>query len=561
MNRRSPLHLFVLIIALAAIIRLYGLGSNPPALFRDEAEKGYTAYSLLKTGGYIYFETLPTGSRTRFQSFPVFCDVFGVNTSAIYQYLDVPFVALLGLTEFATRAPAALAGILTVLITFFLARRIWNNTRLALIASLLLAISPWHVLFSRWALQGILVPLFVSAGLLCFLKGHEQRHGYWLLAAFLFAVSFYAYAVARLFAPLFLVLLCLVYRRELGASRPWALASCGLFLIVAAPVLLFTLSMPGSARFERISIFTLHFPWYKTLLLFVRNYVEHYSPLFLFFKGDALARHGVRSFAILNFLGAPFHLNFKSIVFLLTSFGVLYLFEAPFLIIGLIRIATRRTQTDLLLLGWLLLFPIGASMTHEGIPHALRSIVALPMPQLITAVGIHAVLERLNLNRLRARAPTFPANRLLYIILLCIAVVAFISVLLFMFNLFVLYPVYSAPDWQYGVKQALEFARNHSPAPLHIYVSGYITFAPYLVLFYEKIDPVYVKANGFQSLPYVFLRPGLDMTRFWPHIASHSLLILYPQELRDRSPVHKIFFPSYPKKPRTNLAFEIFEKQ
>ncbi len=564
MNHRSPVYLLFLIIALAAILRLYSLGSNPPALFRDEAEKGYTAYSLLKTGGYIYFETFPTGSHVRFQPFPLFCNVFGVYTSAIYQYLDVPFVALFGLTVFATRAPACLAGILTVLLTFFLAKRLWNNTRLALIASLLLAISPWHVLFSRWALQGILVPMFLTIALLCFLKGVEQRPRYWLLAALLFGISFYSYAVARLFIPIFLLLLCLVYWRRLGEARPWALGSLDLFLILAVPVFLFTLSAQGGSRFERISIFALNLPWYKTLLLFLGNYMEHYSPLFLFFKGDELTRHSVQSLATMQVLGVPFHLNPKSVALLLTSSGVLYLFEAPFLIIGLIRLARRRTQTDLLLLGWFLLFPVGASLTHEGVPHALRSIVALPMLQLITAMGIHTVLKWLNPPEQpdQSDRPVVPhVKRVARTVLLCLVIVACIAVLLFVFNLFVLYPIYSAPDWQYGVKEALEYTRHHSPPPVQIYLSGYITFAPYLVLFYEKIQPAHVKANGFRSLPYVFMPPGLNMERFWPQISSNSLVVLYPQELKSKTPVYEVFFPSYTSKPRTHIAFQIFKKE
>lgn len=561
MNRSVTTYLLVLIIALAAILRLYGLGSNPPALFRDEAEKGYTAYSLLKTGGYIYFETSTTGTRVRFQHFPLFCNVFGVYTSAIYQYLDVPFIALLGLTEFATRAPAALAGILTVLFTFFLAKQLWNDTRLALIASLLLAISPWHVLFSRWALQGILVPLFLTVGLLCFLKGAEQKPHYWLLAALLFAIAFYTYAVARLFIPIFLLLLCLIYWRRLAEARPWALGSLGLFMILAVPILLFTLGEQGSARFERISIFAINLPWYKTLFLFLRNYLEHYSPVFLFFRGDELARHSIHSLAALQQLGLPFHLSPRSFGLMLTGFGTLYLFEAPFLIIGLIRLVKRHAQTDILLLGWFLLFPIGASLTHEGVPHALRSIVALPMPQLITAMGARTILEWLNPRDHSVRPAVPSVKRLVRILVLCLVIIACTAVLLFVYDLFVLYPVFSAPDWQYGVKQTLDYTRHCSPPPQHIYLSGHITFAPYLVLFYEKVEPAQIQANGFRSLPYAFLPPGLNMERFWNQVSSNSLVVLYPGELTGKTPVHEVFFPSYTSWPRKYVAFQVFHKE
>ena len=42
--------LFLLIILLAAFLRFYQLGQNPPSLDWDEASLGYNSYSLLRTG-------------------------------------------------------------------------------------------------------------------------------------------------------------------------------------------------------------------------------------------------------------------------------------------------------------------------------------------------------------------------------------------------------------------------------------------------------------------------------------------------------------------------------
>ena len=100
-------------VILAAGIRLLSLDTNPPGFFRDEADKGYTSYLLLKTGC--------DGSGKRF---PLFVQSLRVTTSSLYQYVDIPFVAVLGLEERAVRLPAALAGCLAVFVTFVLARRV-----------------------------------------------------------------------------------------------------------------------------------------------------------------------------------------------------------------------------------------------------------------------------------------------------------------------------------------------------------------------------------------------------------------------------------------------------
>ncbi|GIX45055.1 MAG: hypothetical protein KatS3mg130_1463 [Candidatus Sumerlaea sp.] len=137
----------------ALLLRVLFLGSLPPALFRDEAEKLYTAWCLATTGHDAEGRLLP-----------LFIHVFGVTTSAVYQYAAIPFVWLLGLNEWSARLPAAVVGTLTVLFLWLWARRVYGEL-VANWAALLLALSPWHVVFSRWAQQGIFLPLWLAVGM------------------------------------------------------------------------------------------------------------------------------------------------------------------------------------------------------------------------------------------------------------------------------------------------------------------------------------------------------------------------------------------------------------
>ncbi len=113
---RMPRHLVLLILILigAAVLRMVRLDTLPPALFRDEAEKAYNAYSLLTTM-----------RDANGQFLPIFIKVFGVTTSAVYQYATIPFIAVCGLSEWGARLPAAAVGVITVLLTCLAAGRVY----------------------------------------------------------------------------------------------------------------------------------------------------------------------------------------------------------------------------------------------------------------------------------------------------------------------------------------------------------------------------------------------------------------------------------------------------
>src|SRR3990170_1593087 len=142
--------ILVAILVLAALLRIYKLGTIPPSMTPDEVALGYNAYSILKTGRDEYGKLLPVVFKS-----------FGDFKPGLYVYLTVPFVAVFGLNEWSVRLPSAIAGILAVwflykvVLLFFEIRDsqspITNHQSLAKITALMLAISPWHIHFSRGA--------------------------------------------------------------------------------------------------------------------------------------------------------------------------------------------------------------------------------------------------------------------------------------------------------------------------------------------------------------------------------------------------------------------------
>ena len=136
---------FLVIIILAALLRLYNLNSVPLGFSEDEASTGYNAFSILKTAKDETGKFLPL----TFES-------FGDYKLPVPVYLTVPFIAVLGLNELAVRLVPALFGILTILLIFLLTQKLFKNQNVSLISAFLLAVSPWHVQLSRFGLAEIL---------------------------------------------------------------------------------------------------------------------------------------------------------------------------------------------------------------------------------------------------------------------------------------------------------------------------------------------------------------------------------------------------------------------
>jgi 4-amino-4-deoxy-L-arabinose transferase-like glycosyltransferase len=136
--KRTVYIALILIIILGTILRFYQLGEAPAGLYIDEAGQGYSAYSILQTGKDEFGKPWPIV----FRSFTDF-------KTPVYTYLIAPIIPFLGLNSFTVRFPSAIFGVMTLPVLFLLIKKLSKNQTLALLATLLLAISPWHILFSR----------------------------------------------------------------------------------------------------------------------------------------------------------------------------------------------------------------------------------------------------------------------------------------------------------------------------------------------------------------------------------------------------------------------------
>src|SRR3990167_10929446 len=140
----------LLIITLAILLRLTLLSSIPVGFNDDEAAFGYNAYSILKTGKDEWSQFLP---------FPVF-ESFGDWKLVGYLYPTVVSQMIFGANEMATRLPSVFFGVLAIFSTYLLAGKLFSQ-RVGLMATLLLAVSPWHIAASRNAFESDILIFFI----------------------------------------------------------------------------------------------------------------------------------------------------------------------------------------------------------------------------------------------------------------------------------------------------------------------------------------------------------------------------------------------------------------
>lgn len=125
----------------------------------------------------------------------------------------MPFIKMFGLSVFSIRLAPAILGCFAVWIIFLLGRRI-ESTNFGLVVAAITAISPWHIMISRWALESNILPVFMLTSVYLLVKASDNKR-FLPLSFFFFGVSLYAYAPSYLVIPLFLLcagIYCIYFR-------------------------------------------------------------------------------------------------------------------------------------------------------------------------------------------------------------------------------------------------------------------------------------------------------------------------------------------------------------
>lgn len=456
MSKRISLLLIIGIIFLASFLRLWQLGQVPIAPDWDEVALGYDAYSFIHTGRDEFGTFLPPVLRS-----------FDDYKPALYAYLSVPTVMIFGLNTFAVRLPSAIFGIITVLSVYFLVYELFstrkttqNNTQnhaeyIALLSAFLLAISPWHIQFSRIAFETNVGLAFNILTALFFIKGLKKP---WLLSlsAVTAALAIYTYQSEKVFTPLLVLVLVVIYFKDLfRLPKKYLIAALIAGIIAISPMFIYiatnkgallraqaTLAFSDKTTFLQSNIMRLENDKKNNDLLGmvldnrrvlylktgISGYLSHYDLNWLFITGDLNRHH------------AP-------------GMGLLYLWELPFMLFGIYKLIFYKDlkildkRSVILIFGWFLIAPVPAAFT-SGVPHAVRTMNFLPTFQIFTAIGIlHAMKYVLSI---KYKALSIRLSRLLVISYSLLVILNFCY---YLNQYFVQQNYFYTYDWQYGYKE------------------------------------------------------------------------------------------------------------
>ncbi|YAI81930.1 MAG: ArnT family glycosyltransferase [cyanobacterium endosymbiont of Rhopalodia sterrenbergii] len=438
------------IVILGFLLRVIFLGTIPNGFFPDEASNAYDAYSIIHTLRDQYGEFLPAYFKSA-----------NDYREGLYIYLMVPFIKVFGLNVFGARMTSAVIGSLTVLVLYYLTKEIFSQ-RVALFSALLLAISPWHIHFSRITFRAILFPLLFCLALLIFLRSFKTPKLI-PISSLLFAVSIYTFYSARVFVPIFMISLVIIYRQYLIKHKNQTILALILFTILFVPQFIYQLSPQGMARANEVGLL-------GNIPKIISYYFSYFSPNYLFFKGDPIPRHTI------------------------DNMGELYLFEIVTLILGITGLIRNQVDYKPILILWLFLYPIPAALVSPC--SAVRTCVGAPLFAMISGYGIFLLLNRLN-------------GKFKYIVTWASLLVIFTSLTIFTEHYFVDYPKLKSDAWLPTFRDVILEADNSNTDCILISDNIESKYAYILVPFYTQMP-----AAEYQELNIDVITDKLDMKRW-----------------------------------------------
>lgn len=481
--------ILLVILLLAAVLRLWNLGSIPPHLRNDEAALGYNAYSVLKTLRDEHGQFLPLIFKS-----------FGDWKMGLYVYLTVPFVALLGLNEWTVRLPSALAGIISVWLLYAVTKFLFEK-KVAYAAALLLAISPVLMPFSRGAWEINVSFALTLGGIYLFFRS-LQNHKLIFPSAFLFGLSLLASHGAKFTTPVILLLLIMIFFKEFKKiPKTFIFSSLFVLILLSIPVIL-SFAEGKVARLTTLSIFSYPQDFTKAIL---SRWMSLYSVKTLFIKGDLNPQHG-----------AP-------------DSGPFLLMDGIFILMGLVSLVKKGLSKQTIFI-WSLLFLLAlpSALTIEKANFERVPLLFVPL-FIIAGLGINFLWD---------------IRKIKWAIFLAAAVIVLYAAnYIYFLDQYFIHNPKKNDAWQYGYKQIAEKVTPIQGNYRQVIMQKSLEQPHIFFLFYQKYDPL-----KYQSIVKEVFIPnpegkdmgtvsGIENIRFedinWREKVESKVLYVMPKYLLD----------------------------
>ena len=395
------------ITGLAAFFRIFRLASVPVEMTSDHAEKLLDVYDVLNGQRPIFFPR-NTG-REAFQFY---------LTAALIRWTP------LEIGHLALKVGTALFGIVTVPMSYFLARELYGRN-VGLLAAFFLAISHWHVAITRVGLRFPFTAAFTVPALFFLFRAlRMNRRNDWLAAGAILGAGLHTYTAMRIVPILFVLIVAMSAGGDLWSwlrgratagrmprtaypaltLRFWtnALSGACCSLLVFLPLLRYMVENPGIFWYRAASRTEEALLPVEAWRVFWHNVKN--ALLMFNYRGDVVPANTIPDATVLGPVA-----------------GGLFVLGCAYLIWRLL-FYRERTAGYLLVSFFVLLLPSVLSLAYpRENPSVVRMGGAIPIVMIIVALPLALLWKRLEQGRRYRRGPAVTLFPLLLLLILAVA--------------------------------------------------------------------------------------------------------------------------------------------
>lgn len=370
----------ITIFLFALFLRTWQLQKYPDAIDEDEMALGYYGYSIATNGSDEY------GNK-----YPIYFKSVGDYKYGLPFYFATIPVKIFGLNTFSTRFTSAFFGSLSVIAIYFLVMELFEKRKLSLISSVIIAISPMHIHFSRIAYTNIFGSFWTILTIIFFIKIIKKfNYKNLILGITTLIFAIYSYQAYRVILPLIFLTLPFFFFKEfkLDLKKKIILPLFGIVIVL--------LSFINPVSRNRSSN--------RTSLINTPALVENFSEDNLAGTKLLLTRifHNKLEIASVDFVKRYLgYFDLKTTFIeqssssgrhVIPGIGLVYLVELPFFIYGLLKM--KNTYVPLILL---VIAPVPGAMVADSISFTRSVFIIYPI-SIISAYGVYQVLEKYKSN-------------------------------------------------------------------------------------------------------------------------------------------------------------------
>lgn len=447
---KKYLLVLLLCLLLGMFLRIFMLANRPDGFTWDEAALGYNAYSLLKTGKDEYGKPLP-----------VILKSFGDYKPGLYTYFLVPLTAVGGLNPFTTRLPSAIFGCLGIIIIFLLSKEMFG-TKIGLATGLLMAINPWSIQFSRGAWEANVSLVLTLTGTLLFLRKK------YIWSVIFFGLTFWTYQGAKLFTPLLVTSLTLIYWRQINFKALIKTSLVGIIFLI--PILFGWKTQSG--RLNVYSVFSYRRDAQSVKKILTEDGASNFGLTYYLFHSEKLDQlRGIYG-RYLNHLSPGFLFitgDWTSLRQTIPYYGYFHIIEMVFIALGLVWVLRNLNPHTRLILVWLFLAPVPAALSRDQVS-GVRALPLLIPLVLLSGIGFAHLAQRKVLAILVTGIMVF--------------LVAYYCDLYFIHA-----PYFSGEDWLYPYQPSVNLVAKNMANYKNIVFTQKLGQPYIFVLYYLKVDP------------------------------------------------------------------------